>query len=182
MKSSTKLCNAPKWSAARGWLDDQTVQVRLQISGARVAQALIQIAASHPRTNLSTVDWSPYSAEFVEHETRDWQTRTFMATGTATTAGVIERVRPPIEDANWVGVTDETRKQAIDSARAAANQRVLDSVSSIDLAGGKTVGSVLRDPIVKAEVEAFLNLAAPVRAPSSSRRPPRHRNARRKAR
>ncbi len=80
-----------------------------------------------------------------------------MATGTATTAGVIARVRPPVEDPNWIGVSDQTRREAIDAARAAANQRVLDSVSSIDLAGGKTVGSVLHDPIVKTSVEAFLN-------------------------
>jgi hypothetical protein len=145
------------------WLDDQTVQVRLQISGARVAQALIQIAASHPRSNLSNVPWSPYSPEFVEHETRIWSNRTFMATGTSTGGKFISAVRPPMEDANWVGVSDETRRQAIDAARASADQRVLDSIAPIQLAGGKTVGAVLADPIVKTDVEAFLN-SRPVRS------------------
>ena len=59
----------------RGWIDDQTCQVRLELSGDRVADALVQIAQSH-------ADVSPIPADAIRQKLKSWDDRTFVATGT----------------------------------------------------------------------------------------------------
>src|SRR5688500_8836234 len=54
------------------WIDEQTCQVRLEISGARVAKSLMQIAAANPKK-------SPISPEALAARLRDWDRRTFSA-------------------------------------------------------------------------------------------------------
>src|SRR4051812_20498107 len=47
------------------WIDEQTCQVRLDISGPRVRQALVSIAASNPKK-------SPIAPEVMTAHLRDW--------------------------------------------------------------------------------------------------------------
>src|SRR5947207_5178297 len=59
------------------WIDEQTCQVRLDISGPRIRQALVSIAASNPKK-------SPVAPEVLTAHLRDWDNRTFSATATST--------------------------------------------------------------------------------------------------
>jgi hypothetical protein len=132
------------------WIDDQTVQVRLEINGQRVKEALIQISALQQFK-------SPYTPAFIAEAARAWENQVFTANGTSGGAAVVERVRPAAEDVNWASVNDQTRRDAIAAARASADQRILDSLKPIQLAGGKTVGDVLANAAINDEMRRFLD-------------------------
>jgi hypothetical protein len=119
------------------WVD-QTCQVRLEIAGPRVARALVEIAT------LARLE-SPVAPEVLAARLRDWDGRTFSATGTSAGAGVVEHVSD-----------DKTVRQACAAARKDAVARVIQSTSPIPLAGGKTVGDAMANPQVRGEVEQWL--------------------------
>jgi len=131
------------------WLDDQTCQVRVEITGRRVAYALLQIAASNPKK-------SPVPAEALAVRLGEWERRTFSATGSSTGAAEIEDLRPREEAAAWRGVTDEQRRQAVAAARQDAVRKAIQSVETVKLPGGTAVGEVLAAPAVRERVEAWL--------------------------
>lgn len=120
------------------WPDEQTCQVRLEISGAKVAQELINIALTHPT--------SPLSSLAVQSATKDWQTRAFSATGTS--VGSIDAVHPLATNLAWRDVDDDAVRHAIAAARQDAIQHVLDSLGSVPLAGDKTFRDALAIPDV----------------------------------
>ncbi|WP_428937205.1 hypothetical protein [Fontivita pretiosa] len=133
------------------WLDEKTCQVKLEISGQRVAYALVSIAATRPRL-------SPMPAAAMEQRLRDWRDRTFSGTGTSVSPERIQGIRPPggaSADA-WHAIDDAARGQAILAAREDANRRVLDSIRSIELAPGQTVGDALAQQPVREAVNQWL--------------------------
>jgi len=120
------------------WLDEQTCQVRLEIPSATVAQALVDIAMTHPT--------SPLLPPVVQNAANHWQTRTFAAVGTS--VGNIESVHPLATNLAWRDVSDDAIHQAIVAARQDAIQHVLDSLGPIPLAGDKTIHDALAIPEV----------------------------------
>ncbi len=92
------------------WLDDQTCQVRLEISGPRVAAALVQIDNVNPRK-------SPIAPDLLAGRLKQWETRTFSATATSTGAAAVDQVRPVDEGPAWAQVSDPSRQQAIAAAK-----------------------------------------------------------------
>src|SRR5690242_8271945 len=68
------LRRAQRVGGAR-WIDDQTCQVRLELGGDRVADALVEIAEKH-------ADTSPIPADAIRQKLKSWDDRTFVATGT----------------------------------------------------------------------------------------------------
>src|SRR5689334_1375228 len=65
------------------WLDSQTCQVRLEIGGKAIASALYVIAATDNRT--------PIDPQRLQVRLRDWDKRTFSATGTSTGANAVQQ-------------------------------------------------------------------------------------------
>src|SRR5204862_7590703 len=126
------------------WIDDQTCQVRLEISGQRVAQALISIAQSNPKK-------SPIAPELLTGRLRDWNERTFSATGTSTGAAAIEMVRPTDESPAWSRVSDQARQDAITAAKQDAVHKVIESIKPIEL-----VKDALNDAQIQRELERWL--------------------------
>jgi hypothetical protein len=132
------------------WVDDQTCQVRLEITGQRVADALAQIAAVNPKT-------TPLPADVVAVRMKDLRGRRFGAIGSSTGGATVEDVRPPQRDEVWAGVSDDARKQALSTAKRNAITRVLDSIRPIRLAGDDTVGTALALPAVERDVTRWLS-------------------------
>jgi hypothetical protein len=130
------------------WIDEQTCQVQLEISGPRARGALVQIATTHEKK-------SPIAANVLEMRLREWDSRTFSATGTSTGATAIENVRPVEDGVAWQRVSDESRQQAIAAARRQAAASVIDQIKPIKL-DETTVGQVLTDPHVRSAIEEWV--------------------------
>jgi hypothetical protein len=145
------LCRAQMIGGPR-WIDDQTCEVQLEMSGLRVKNALLQIVDANPKK-------SPITSDVLEMRLRDWNDRTFAATGTSTGAAAVANV-VPVAGA-WRNVTDESRQQAIAAARNNATAAVIEEIKPIKLANGKTVGDVLADAQARAGVEKWVT-AQPV--------------------
>lgn len=119
------------------WIDDQTCQVQLEISGARVARTLSQIAARKPHR-------SPIAPDVLELRLADWRTRTFSTTGSSTAAARVEQIVPAGDgDDGWNTVSDDARRQAIGAAKYDAAIKVFDAIAPIPLSDGKTIGDAL---------------------------------------
>lgn len=119
------------------WIDDHTCQVQLEISGARVARTLSQIAASQPQR-------SPIAPDVLELRLADWRSRTFSTTGSSTSAARVEQIVPAdAAQGPWRTVGEDARRQAIGDAKYDAVLNVFDSIAPIPLAGGKTIGDAL---------------------------------------
>jgi hypothetical protein len=120
------------------WLDSQTCQVRLEIGGPMVANALYVIAATDNRT--------PVPPDVVKGRLQRWNTKTFSATGTSTGAAAVEQA-----------LADAVHKQAVCDARIDAVNQVLQQVRPIPMTKNKTVADALALPGVRDEVEKWLN-------------------------
>jgi len=114
------------------WVD-QTCQVRLEISGTRVAQTLVDIAAAQPKK-------SPIPPDVLAVKLKDWNKRTFSATGSSTGAAEIENVRPGGTGDAWLGVSDDARRRAVAAAKDDAVANAMASVRDVRLPTGKTAG------------------------------------------
>jgi hypothetical protein len=135
-------------------LDEQSYQVRLEISGQRVRAALLQIAGSNPKT-------TPIDATLLSARLADWDRRTFSATGSSAGGASVDQARPIDADGAWAAVSDEARCAAIHDAKQNAVARVLESIRPIPLAPGRTVGDVLAVPSVHQSLRKWL-VARPV--------------------
>jgi hypothetical protein len=107
------------------WIDDQTCQVTLAISGDNVANALEQMIDSKPKA-LSV------PPQVVKERLKRWRHRVFEAVGTSIGWSAVDRLRPDPSQANWLAVSDEDRKKAIIAAKQSAVQAVLDSAQVDD--------------------------------------------------
>jgi len=102
------------------WLDESTCQVRLELPGEVVARTLVQQADDAP-------DSSPIPAEALRRQLELWDSRTFSATGTSTTAALIAQfARPDDENEPWKNVSSKDRQQAVEQATQNAIARTLD--------------------------------------------------------
>ena len=141
------LSRAEKIGGTR-WVDN-TAQVRLEISGRRVVQSLVAIAATKPRS-------SPIGADVLAVKLKDWNARTFSATGSSTGAAEIEHARPGGEAAAWARVSDEARRAAVASAKDNAINHAIESVRDVMLPNGKTAGDALKDDAVREKLTQWL--------------------------
>jgi hypothetical protein len=121
------------------WLDEQTCQVRLEVSGGSVLSILSKIAADH-RLVMPAV-----AAEF-------WA-KWFVATGTGTAAGVAPE---PPADSVWVAVSPQLRRQAVAMAETDAAGKILLSVGNVELSPGHPVAQALEAPGVRQSVNDWL--------------------------
>ena len=144
----TKLLARAELVGGPRWVDADTCQIQLEISGQRVAHALQQIAANHPRE-------SPFSARTLQRETEDWDRKTFTGTGSSTAFGRIAKVRAPAVG-GWASVSEADRQKTLAAAKADAIDRVIDSIKPIELAKGKTVGDALTNTKVRADLTNWL--------------------------
>src|SRR5688572_30066136 len=101
------------------WLDDRRCQVELQVSGVRVALALQRIAAANP-------DRTPLPADDVAMLTRQWDRRSFAATGQAVAERPVgqqvigQRTEPALAGRRpdpWARVSDVDKEHAVAAAR-----------------------------------------------------------------
>jgi hypothetical protein len=142
------LRRAQRVGGAR-WIDDQTCQVRLELSGDRVADALVQIAQTH-------ADTSPIPADAIRQKLKSWDDRTFVATGTSAASELIGGLKPQAGNEAWASVSNEARKTAILSAKQSAAQRAIDGVKAIKLTKTKTVGDALSNTEVNDAMMAWV--------------------------
>jgi hypothetical protein len=131
------------------WLDDQTCQVRLEISGTAVAETLTQLVADNESK-------SPISSQALAPRLKELTKATFNATGNSTGSKALGGVRPIREADGWAGVDDQARQQAVAAAKRDAIARVIDSVRAVPLAQGKTVGDAISVKPVHDAVEQWL--------------------------
>jgi hypothetical protein len=130
------------------WLDDETCQVRLQLPGSEVADAIVKIADTKPR-DLGI------PAEVIRQRVDRLRERTFAATGMST--GAIDRLRPRPDQVAWKGVPDAAVRSALHDARRNAAAQVLQNVEPVVMPSGKArLSSVLSDAKVRSELEGWL--------------------------
>jgi len=139
------------------WLDGQTCQVRLEISGRRIAPVLLQMTnIAHERTPIRTAD--------LQLRLDDFSRRTFCATGSSTGAATAQTIVPNAQNAAWVAVPEDSRRDAIAAARRDAVARVVESLRPIEISPRHTVGSELDAPNspLKQSLMAYLNGPRPI--------------------
>jgi hypothetical protein len=122
------------------WIDENTCQIELQISGPLVAQALKRAAASNPRR-------SPLSITDLERAVKYWDQRSFTATGAATSKLPVGRVRHAprmgLHRDPWWDLADSVREQTVTAAKLDAARRSLSGVRSVELTSKSSVGDLL---------------------------------------
>lgn len=134
-------------------IDSETVQVRLDISGRVVADAIMQLAGAYQRQ-------TGRSPQAIAEATRAWSDRTLTATGLSTgvvsSAGVVTPVRPPRSRAESlrpdVGLDSAAETaasgvlvdggvvapEALEAAQRAAAESVLAALSAATLPDGRS--------------------------------------------
>ncbi len=132
------------------WTDGQELcQVQLEVAGARVAEALVAVAAAKPRR-------TPVPAEELARELRGWRDRSFSATGKSSTRVGVEMIKPyPRHAHEWDRVGDDLRARALRAAHQDAARRSLESVRGVELSPGLTVGDALARPEVAQRMNAW---------------------------
>ena len=119
------------------WLDDQTCQVKLSVSGQRVEKLLENIAADlGPK--------SPIPAAAIRIKLRDWNGRSFLATGASISATKLEQIRPT-DSLAWQQVDDASRRRAVTDAAQDAARRVVDQVRTLPTGPNQSAADLLAD-------------------------------------
>ena len=124
------------------WLDEQTCQVRLELPGEEVADALVEIAEARPAD-------AGLPAGVLRKRVAALREVTFAATGMSTSAS--ERLRPPADQAEWRGIPEGVVRGAVAEARRGAAEQVLQSIEEIPL-----VATALRDRRVRDALQGWL--------------------------
>jgi hypothetical protein len=130
------------------WLDDKTCQVRLELPGGDVADALIAIAAAHPRE-------AGIPADVLRDRVDRLRETTFAATGISTCA--LEGLRPPPGNIAWQNVSEKATRAALKEARRDAVAQVIDALRAPQL----KLEQALADEKFRSAVESWL-LSRPV--------------------
>jgi hypothetical protein len=130
------------------WLDEQTCQVRLEVSASAVAAEVVRIAGEHAAT-------TPIDLASLKDHLRSWQRRTFSTTGAS--AARVDDVRPPPSAVSWAAVPDDARRRAIADARNDAVQKILQSIGGVDLAEHKTFDDALKIPGIERDMATWLS-------------------------
>jgi hypothetical protein len=131
------------------WIDDQTCIIRFELSGRRVADALVDLAKS-------LGEKSPVPADAVARQVETWARRTFSATGTSTGPQFLLDVRPADANPAWRAVPEADSREAVSAARNDAARRLLDSLGGIRLGPRKTVADALEVASVRAALQEWL--------------------------
>jgi hypothetical protein len=130
------------------WIDAQTCQVRLEIDGPVVARRLVEIAT------LDHLE-SPIPPEVLQFNLRNWDNRTFSATGSSACSSAAMDVRPD-EGTGWAEVSRAARRQAVSSARQDAADKVLATISPVPLGPKQTIGDALKVAPVAQDVRQWI--------------------------
>jgi len=132
------------------WLDPQTAQIRLEIKGTSVADALEKLAREHP----GAISIGP---DVVHERVARWKLRSFSAIGTGTSPGSAARLRPDPTQVSWQQVSDQSRQRAIEAARQDAVDRVIESLKPISWNDRRTLSDALDNKEVAEIVRGWLN-------------------------
>jgi hypothetical protein len=131
------------------WLNDQTCQVRLDISGATVADTLKDLVESNAKT-------SPVSSDALAPRLKALKQKTFCAVGNSTGANAIAGARPIREADGWAAVDDNARRDAVATAKRDAVSRVIEALRTVPIANDKTVGDAMNVKSVRDAVDQWL--------------------------
>jgi hypothetical protein len=115
----------------------------MDIPAPAVRQTLEQIATD----NRSS---APLDADTIAMYLKNWDGRSFSATGTGTAR--LDAIRPPASAAAWKGSTDNAVSDALIAARQDAVNHVLGSIAPVPLAAGKTIADALAVPAIADEL------------------------------
>jgi hypothetical protein len=130
------------------WLDEKTCQVRMELPGSEIADALVHIADTKPRE-------AKMPAQVLQRRLERMRDATFSATGVSTSAA--EKLRPPPEQIAWRGVDDTVVQAAVIDARRNAASQVLNRVQILEVPpGGARLCNVLSDAKVRNSLEGYL--------------------------
>jgi hypothetical protein len=131
------------------WVDEQTCQVKLVVPGESVARVLTQIAKdAGPK--------SPVPAEAIAARVRDWNSRSYVATGSSIAGARAELLRPGESNRAWRAVSEEARRRAVNAAKQNAVERALDNLRPIALSESQILGDVLADKQVSEQLSGWL--------------------------
>lgn len=128
------------------WLDDETCQVRMQLRGSELADALVQIAAAHPRE-------AGLPPDLLRRRVAGLGQLTFAATGMSTRA--VDGLRPAPDQEAWRDVPEDAVRSAVNEARRSAARQIVQSVADLELPNGAALGQLFEDPKVRDALEGW---------------------------
>lgn len=122
------------------WIDDQTVQMKVELPGNDLVSQLVSIAATHPN--------GPIGPGALEQRLRGLKRVSLIGTGTSLASNAVPTIRPPGVSDAWANVSDADRSHAVSVAREEAEQRVLADIAPVPIATEQTAGDLLKRPAV----------------------------------
>ena len=132
------------------WLDDQTCQVRMELPGSAVADALVHIAEANPAE-------AGLPVEVLRRRVHGLREMSFGATGMST--GAVDRLRPDPEQPAWRSVPDRAVQAGVSDARRSAARQVLENVEDVEIPAAPDkarLGQVLADQKVREALNGWL--------------------------
>lgn len=134
------------------WLDAQTCEVRLDLPGEKVADAVAMLIQDKGE-KLAT------PTRLVKQSLDQIRRRTFSGSGMSTLA--LESLRPPAGVAGWQAVSADDVRRAIAAAQQDAADRLIASIRTVSLENGKTLDSALQQGNVHDRLSEWL-LSRPI--------------------
>ncbi len=132
------------------WVDEQTCQVKLEISGSAVA-GFIQTAA---RENPDTVPVRPAA---LAARLPVINRMKFSAVGSSAGGATIENARPHYSAGKWSEINEHARRQAVAAAQANAVNAVIESLRPVPLRDTVLLGDAMKRPVVVDRVRSWLS-------------------------
>ena len=152
----TRALSAARPLGGPRWVDEQTCQVQVTVSGAAVADAVAGMATRYPGGRL------PVRPADLNARLANWRMTAFTATGSSVAGGAgLQQARPRQLGGRWASVPDAVRRRTVADAQADAVRLVLDdlrpTVGSLPLGGStaRATDAVAR-PFVVGQVRTYL--------------------------
>jgi hypothetical protein len=137
------------------WVDDQTCQVQVTVSGGAVADAVVAMAGRYPGGRL------PVRGDALTAKLSAWRATAFAATGSSVAGGTgLQQARPQLVG-RWADVPDAVRARAVADAQADAVRQLQDqltrAIAGLPVGNNTLATDVLARPTVAARVHAYLD-------------------------
>lgn len=145
------ISNAEQRGGTR-WRSEQTCEVRLEVSGADLADVLQKLALER-RERLTGLNIRPST---IQRGLSDLRDREFSSLGRSTGGANLQEIQPPAGSNAWESVSADDRRQAVLAAKCNAVARVIESLRAVDLGDGKRMDEALEAPEVDKDLRQWV--------------------------
>jgi hypothetical protein len=143
----TKIVQTAQPIGGPRWVDDNTCQIRVELTSAKISALLSDIANDPARH-------APLSSAAMKVKLDGWKRLKFCAVGSSAGGQSIELARPGDPTGKWAGINETARKSAVARAHADAIAQLLYRMNPVVLSGETHAKEALANPAIAARLSA----------------------------